>query len=1477
MKPVAPSTAIYFTAVQSTDLNLDTTGSTHSCHKMDFQRVVSQLKNRTRRLLEQRRFAISAAFFTSLWLAVFATGLHADHPNPTASLAGPAVALPQVPPQFSDAPRLLGIVERQLELGNQDLAFDALLAIFSTSDADLPIMNQKDPHTTAYDKGLATLQAANIQLRSAWSKKVEPVAWAEMQRSGQTSTELQLIARKYPFTQSGLQASILLIRNMVSHRQNLTATAAVQRLQEQYSGVPVNFPAQALLTMTAREVERQSHGHSLPQMIASELGKTTNPLAAISSWQPIWKFQEDVWNTPQIAGTFNGLSQLGARSALASNSWQPFIDENQIILRTPVRIVSLNLHTGLEQWSIPTDTVTQDPYATLIIKNIQAPTSGQLSQVLRNNDLGAVTYDGNFLFFVDHFRIFESDRDVRNILNRNILNRNIPNQRINQAAQPLSRKGARLVAVRMTNPPTIAWTTGINNGFRYQPSSPVPNSTRQQTDQLHSNHSAAQPEDPESEETDPSPNNAFHEHRFLGPPLVFEQSVFVLTAHKEDIWLNSLIKGTGRLSWRRLMPHKSSLDHDPRRRFRVQSEDIGASVVGIHNDTILSLLNTGSVVGTSLPDGRLKWSTSLKDNSTGQSKFELLGNYSRSTVSLPSFPPILHKGRLIWIAAGSNHLSCLNASTGAIQWKTTRFSTKTGQTDLSKDLLPAGIVNDQLIMTGERHVRAVNISDGSVAWTTGLNHPIGKAVLIDNTCWVPTLNGSIVPVDVASGELGTPISSNHMITGSLYHSQNRILAITPISVQALPLFQNLDHSHNTHANPDALTKSNTMQQTIANAFNTIQKFNQSSQGDDDLRSLTTDLVDLSDQQQQLVAEHILNAAFAHNQLQPAVKSLSELPITKSQSIRQQILLEQTPRADTELIPLTNDWRIRSDLAPLAHDQEIPLSFATSNIKEIIQQPEHLQAFSRKQSGISLQDLAQNLKGNHPAAAELALLMEASAQPEDTQILNLLQALRNQSRNPIDKAQLQETNQSNSIWNSEKLKFEVEQDFHLATVTPMTQLTGMSRQPIKIPTPSPWHGQRLFLQEQKLFSANLNHGTITKPLTLPGTPDRITQIRTPLAPLTPSLLPIIGTSHVGMISLINQAEPKELWWKRWDRAAYDSSPLRSGPVTTSGAIFATKHRITCLHPLTGATLWRQNFTRDNMRIGYALQVAFAADNEHLIALSSGYRSGTVFRMADGKQLATLGYDIPEQGIPMISGSRLLYPQQDRLKLIDLVTGDDLIEDLKIDIRPKSRAQLLSNTRALITTKDNGIAVLNLKTARLEFSAKMPAEVMKVMKQRSLSMQSIEHNDRILILIKQWTTRNRELSATSVVGDHRLTSGTLVSMDPTTGKSWSIQIPTTVLMEIAGDPVPLLMLWSRRIHRKTPPRGLNQQRISVANREDNLVLRIVDQQTGQELFRADKLGWGNPLRCFHDSESQTITIETDASDIRLRYTESDSDPE
>ena len=116
-----------------------------------------------------------------------------------------------------------------------------------------------------------------------------------------------------------------------------------------------------------------------------------------------------------------------------------------------------------------------------------------------------------------------------------------------------------------------------------------------------------------------------------------------------------------------------------------------------------------------------------------------------------------------------------------------------------------------------------------------------------------------------------------------------------------------------------------------------------------------------------------------------------------------------------------------------------------------------------------------------------------------------------------------------------------------------------------------------------------------------------------------------------------------------------------------------------------------------------------------------------------------------------------------------------------------------------------------------------------------------------------------------------------MDPTTGKSWSIQIPTTVLMEIAGDPVPLLMLWSRRIHRKTPPRGLNQQRISVANREDNLVLRIVDQQTGQELFRADKLGWGNPLRCFHDSESQTITIETDASDIRLRYTESDSDPE
>lgn len=1445
----------------------------HREHQSNFAKVSSShlsVRNNAKIDFINRLIKVAVLLLAAcLSQTIFTGNLFADELEKVAYNRGPAIVLQQNVVQSTNAVRLLAVAERQLQLGNQDSAFDALLALFATGDADFPVVSQNAGDTSVYDMGIVKLRSSSIQVRSAWSRKVEPFAHIDLQRC-QTSAELRLVARKYPFTESGLHANLLLIRNTISRQQFLTASASVKQLQNQYSGISVNFPARTLIAMADQLVEQHSLGQPAAHAIAAEFPIAQNFPSAISSWQPVWTWSENVWKTSQLTGTFAGLSQPNARSALSSNSWQPTLSQDEIFVRTPSKITCLDLLTGEERWSLHTDTISQNTYDKLLSNNSRPLQAGRLIEVLRSSDLGAVTGADDFLFFVDHFRIFESQNNARNMVNL----------RFNRNPEPLkssSLKGGRLVAIRLTDPPTVAWTAGIENGFRYATKSQELNEASTASGEDKAEGQPVDSKTPtELAESEFVQDGPFEGHRFLGPPLLFEQSLFVLTTDDENIWLNSLMKGTGRLSWRRPITYQDSLENDPSRRFQTKAEDIGASVVGIYNDTILCLLNTGIVIGTSLPDGRVKWATSLKRTAESEAPLPPSARYLRDISSAPAFPPILHGDRLIWMAADSEDLSCLNASTGSIVWQIPRVSTAVGQADRSKDLLPAGVVNGQLIMTGNRHVRAINLEDGSIAWTAGLNSPNGKAILINDTCWVPILNGSVVPIDAKTGSVGIPITPADAINGSLYLSQSRIIATTPVSVQAYPLFQKSDQAE------ASLTGDS--KQRLAFALQSIQQAVQQPQLQTDFtKTLLQAATNLKDTQQQIIVDHLLKAALANEKLLPTVKAVDGLSLTESQSIRQKLLLNQTPEmaAPSELISLAEEWQVRSDLAASALNQPSSNAFTETTSAGIVRQPSRLQVLSLNRSGQSFQKLATDLFTSRPAAAELALLTQLTTTQTDAdrlQILNGLQSLRNQwldatLANSFGVDRPTPTQQADHF-DFKDVKFEVEQDFRFTMLNPINKLTGLSRQPFSIPTPEPWPGRRLFLQDKKMFSVDLNIGTVTESLPLPATPDQVIQGNTPLAPTAPSLLPIVGPSHAGVISIVNQAAPKQLWWKRWERAPYDNTPLKSGPITPSGIIYATNHRISCLHPLTGDTLWRRDFSAGSTESIFSRQVGFAADTEHLIALGPGYRSGTVFRMDDGRKIASFAYDVPEGIIPIISGSRMLYPDQKHLKLIDLSTTKDLLHDLSIEVLPDSAAPLLDTSRAVIMTDNQEIAVLDLQTARIDFKVKLSPEIQR---QRTASFQVFENNGRMMILFRQWNGRNRELSATSVIGDRRLTSGRLVSVHPKTGEQWSIQIPSTVMMEIAGDPAPLLVLWSRQSHRNGISQGFDQRNYSPNEKEDNLLLRVIDERTGREVFRTEDLGWGNPLRCFHDSESQTITIETDASEIQLRYTASNSDPE
>lgn len=1353
--------------------------------------------------------------------------------------------------QSRDAADLLRIADRQFAIGNQVAAFQALQAVFETRDSDFINVDQQNGNASVYEQGITRLTESSFKTRMAWATSLEPLAKVELQAAQHDENLLQKVARRYPLTQSGLTAHLLWIRNQLSRQQVSVATASILHLQKRYSGLTVPFTAQRLIDGAKQQIDRVRGESASPEIVPGGLVSTGHE-SQIKSWEPVWRWKENVWETPQIASAFAGLLQPTSRTDLVLNSWQPAVSGNKIFKRSPTRLVCFDAQSGEELWWVPTDTFPRGMPETFSKRDSSVSPPKTTLEALRMSDLGTLSVCPDFVFFVDHYRDFQIDTPTADDFSR-VFNR------ANPGLFQQESNGDRLVAISRTDPPSIAWTVGSMDTFDYEVKSISPKRSGVTQNRLKINSDRI---DSDENETDvPKPVLNFQGHRFLGPPLIHEQNLYVLTADEEVIWLNCLAKGTGRLLYRQMIADIDAPSQYINQRSGSTSRAVGASVVGVHHGTLLCLLNRGLVIGASISDGRLRWATSLLTE-TQQQKHPS-ARYVSGDVSRPAFLPVLDDGHLIWSATGSDDLSCLNCETGSIKWQIPRSSAAPGLSHQSSDLLPAGINNGQLLVTGERHIRSIAISDGTVNWTTGINEPNGKAVIAGQTCWIPTISGLLVPVDVSTGEKGLPVETSRHVAGSLFQSNNRIISATPISIEAYPLAPPVSDT----ATEKGAASSQSVTATLLYSHQTSEQ-------------LTTTLADhsaqmaaLSPQQQSQIANRIFSTDTPLNVIASLFRHVSPQHLTEEQKLRRQILLgDSEPITQRQsIVKLNSNWWVRADLAAMTFKRPLAFDQANNRLDQIIRQPMSLQNKLLKQKDMTFLDLADGLKENRPEAAELALLQQASMESTERkhQLHQRLYNLRNTSIESLQQSSTesaQANKESKSPFDA-PLTFNVEQELHLTLVRPMNQFPQLTREPIILQTHSADPGQRLFLQNRKLFSVDLHRGSIATSIKLSGSVDQLIATVTPLSISTPSLLPLVEQTHVGVLSMVNPAKPKQLWHRRWDRASFDISPLRSGPVTASGIIFATNHRITCLHPLTGQLLWRRDFSMGETGRTFLPGDRFAANDGFLVALTSGYQSGTVFRMSDGQKLHTVKYELPKGVRPVLSGCHLLYPQDGTLKLIDLTSGVDLLRDSKVAIRPSSTTRMIDRHRAVILTADREIAVLNLRTAELESATEVPENLLPG---NAAGFQAFEANGRLYVLLRRWDGRNRQLAATSAVGDRRLTSGTLISIDMKDGDYWSAENPTCVLMEIAGDPSPFLLTWSRQSPLPNRQFRFNDQFDPTIDQTDALLLRILDRTTGLELLRTDDLSWGNPLRCFHDSESRTITIETDASEIKLRYT-------
>lgn len=1403
--------------------------------------------------------SVLALFLTSLvGQSTIATEL--DVKTPVGDLHGPLEFLQHTLVLSAEDGRLIAVADRQLQLGDKGQAFAALQAVFERPhDSFTPTFPGKGP-SSAYLSALKVLQQADFGVRRDWAAEMEPLAAIALQSAGSDSAQMTRVARHFPYTPSGIKAASIRAMLALSRGQIRVAKAVLADLESQYANTTVSFNTSALLDALRTNVSNESPAVAKPRLAG---GPTVEaPQRLTLPWpKAAWKWQESVWEFPQGVSAFSALTDPTHRAVLSINSWRPSLTRDFMILRTPFRIVAFDRKTGDIGWTVMTDTVGRRDGVKDAMPNQNYGRAPTAEELLKLETPGSVVASERFVFFVDRFRKLNSE--VR--FPQSFDNQHLP---LTDGEQ---NGGTRLVAIQLQPQPAVAWTLGDAEAFDYRVSADT----------------TVEASVPESSPIDGfgklenETSSPFDGQYFLGVPLEHDQLLFILSADSESVWLNCLTEATGRLLWQVPISYLDQQQATGRGRLIIQPEHLpGASLCGVAKDTIVCALKTGVAVGVNLTDGRFQWATNVRGDDLslsvgGQAAFML----RQPAIQRQSFQPFLHQRRMYWSAQQSSHVSCIDTTNGKIIWQVPRGIVSGGVMEGSHDQYAAGVTDDQLILVGDRHIRSINVADGTKVWATYLPPQSGRATCNDQFCLVPLQNGTMAYVNLPNGTLNvvsqeTLSDQSGETMGTLLADEEFVYSTTPISVAAYPSGRLRSAVTEDYSAKFIEAQAAILSANIPQAVTILQQ--------EIVKSESPEGLNLA---QDLLAKILLRTLALDEFPQPGVQNVSantslrpveilqQLPLTKEQRIRLSVLsgeILNLPDADAapQMLDLQMDWQARSDVSAwsnLSSGSASMISRFRSSSDSLLAAAEHAILFPSHVGAIDSQ-LAfadQLVSRRFPAAAELFLL---AARRNATDVdRREIDAHVNLLRKPFMKIGSDEVTSPVTFG-----VFHVEETPHLYADNRIAEL--LNERVVQIQTPE-WFADRLLFNNRLLSVADLNTGVITADVRLPATPENMDGES---GFDSPGLLPIVGQDYVGMVSLVTTRKPQLIWWKRFEREEFDLTPMQLGPYGPEFVVVASENRLSCLHPLTGNVLWTRSLafgSRGRNLFNRAIQ--FAGDDQVVAVFGEHMQSCEVFRTKDGLRLGVVSLNIPKNAVPIIAGRRVLFPDQQQLRLIDLRDGTDLLQGSGVPkVLLSANAPLISNNRVVMMSEDREIVVLNMATGRIELKCPISAEL-EEQKQQMSGISAFERNGRIYVLAKNWGNHYSQRSASSRMGEVRVDHGMLFCIDAETGQRlWNQKTLPAVVPQIHGDPIDVLVKWSWNDPGTTGFNGIGfePRGRAEAAQHRSLTLSVIDAKTGDVKFEADHLSPGEPVRCVHDSKEGTITLESETAEIKVYYNHS-----
>ena len=669
--------------------------------------------------------------------------------------------------------------ESAQENGDAGRLRESLLGIFGHEFDVFEFNSDVALASSVRSRAMALLLRSSAQMQRAWIDGNNAMAGQQLETAIRNGDRFAIarVAREFPLTEPGIQADVVRLTSVLLKGDLRQVTDNVQQLEEMYAGTllqnQVERQLRALKTQVAELELNRDASDDASRVVALSIPTAASKGSVSPPWpKPLWSWHEKIWSFPGAAqpetGTLlSGFEPESENRIDAFNNWRPVFWNNTIVLRTPLRIVGLDRSTGVERWSIPTDTFERQRDSTYDAPESEDERRDRRRQYSSANilpicgmaEFGLLAADEDFMFFVDRFAFLtDSDPFADNPLGRIIRNRNGFNVIEENEDSIRTAVASRLIAIHRNNdasPPKIAWQIGDGDPFQYQPVLKVDAIPVESTTQTSKAVEASRMSDAGSINMDFARDETWTGHRFLSPPTGQGSQLFVLTLNETQVFLNCLQRNTGELFWRQpvLFIDENAISFIDTSLFAKR-----ASTCLVAGDTVVCSLADGILIGVRATDGMLLWATTIREQPSvvPRARFGSPISTEESAITSPSIlVPSISEEIVVCCNHASPSLYGLSLKNGEILWKSSRRAFGAGDVGGSPDYYVAGICGDQVILIGDRHCRSVGLKSGEQNWVVQIPASSGRGECRGDRCVIPVREGQALLVNLSNGSLIT--------------------------------------------------------------------------------------------------------------------------------------------------------------------------------------------------------------------------------------------------------------------------------------------------------------------------------------------------------------------------------------------------------------------------------------------------------------------------------------------------------------------------------------------------------------------------------------------------------------------------------------------------------------------------------------------------------------------------------------------------